>query len=176
MYKLFPDKEVCCKKIHIPRRDGKNIPALVVSPKLRIKNAPGILWIHGGGYMTGMKEMVHMSRAVELVKKYGATVISPGYRLSFVKPFPAAVEDCYDALLHLKNYAEDFGINKNQIMGKFGIQEEITLRGIYICEKMQRKKYLLMLHQRDKQIIQNCLRHIHLLEMGNHFMQKHVHI
>lgn len=116
MYKLFPDKEVCCKKIHIPRRDGKNIPALVVSPKLRIKNAPGILWIHGGGYMTGMKEMVHMSRAVELVKKYGATVISPGYRLSFVKPFPAAVEDCYDALLYLKNHAEDFGINKNQIM------------------------------------------------------------
>lgn len=37
-----------------------------LSPK---KNAPGILWIHGGGYMYGMKEMVHMSRAVDLVKK-----------------------------------------------------------------------------------------------------------
>ncbi len=34
--------------------------------------------------MAGMKEMVHMSRAVDLVKNYGATVISPGYRLSFV--------------------------------------------------------------------------------------------
>mgnify|MGYP004645331887 FL=1 len=34
--------------------------------------------------MAGMKEMVHMSRAVDLVKYYGATVISPGYRLSFV--------------------------------------------------------------------------------------------
>lgn len=66
--------------------------------------------------MTGMKEMVHMSRAVDLIKKYGAVVISPGYRLSFQKPFPAAVEDCYDALVYLRDHAEQLGINKNQIM------------------------------------------------------------
>ena len=36
-------------------------------------------WIHGGGYITGMKEMVYMSRAMNLVKKYGVTVYSPGY-------------------------------------------------------------------------------------------------
>lgn len=116
MYKLFPDKDVNCTQIHIPRRDGKYIPTLVVSPKVRSKNVPGILWIHGGGYMTGMKEMIHMSRAVDLVKKYGATVISPGYRLSVIKPFPAAIEDCYDALVYLKNHADELGINKNQIM------------------------------------------------------------
>lgn len=116
MYKLFPDKDVNCTKIHIPRKDGKYMPALVVSSKAEAKNVPGILWIHGGGYMTGMKEMVHMSRAVDLVKKYGATVISPGYRLSVIKPFPAAIEDCYDALVYLKNHADELGINKNQIM------------------------------------------------------------
>ncbi len=80
------------------------------------KNAPGILWIHGGGYMTGMKEMVHMSRAIDLVKNYGAIVISPGYRLSFVKPYPAAAEDCYDALLYINKHAEKLGIRKSQIM------------------------------------------------------------
>lgn len=116
MYKLFPDKDINCTKIQIPRRDGKYIPALVVSSKTGAKNVPGILWIHGGGYMTGMKEMVHMSRAVDLVKKYGATVISPGYRLSVIKPFPAAIEDCYDVLVYLKNHADELGINKNQIM------------------------------------------------------------
>lgn len=31
--------------------------------------ATGILWLHGGGYIVGMKEMVHMSRAVDLVKR-----------------------------------------------------------------------------------------------------------
>lgn len=113
---IFPDKEVNCTKISIPCRGGRHMAALVVSPKVPHKNAPGILWLHGGGYMAGMKEMVHMSRAVDLVKKYGATVISPGYRLSFVKPYPAAVEDCYDALLYLKDHAKEMEINKDQIM------------------------------------------------------------
>ena len=63
--------------------------------------------------MAGMKEMVHMSRVIDLVKNYGATVISPGYRLSFVKPYPAAVEDCYDALLYLKRHAKELEININ---------------------------------------------------------------
>lgn len=116
MYKLTLDKEINCKKIKIPREDGKSIPALVLSPKTLQKNAPGILWIHGGGYMYGMKEMVHMSRAVDLVKRYGATVISPGYRLAIWSPYPAAIKDCYAALLYLKNHAEELNVNKNQIM------------------------------------------------------------
>lgn len=116
MYKLFHDKDVKCIRISILCRDGRHMPALVVTPKIPKNNAPGILWIHGGGYMAGMKEMVRMSRAINLVKNYAATVISPGYRLSFIKPYPAAVEDCYDALLYLKNHTDELKINRNQIM------------------------------------------------------------
>lgn len=113
---MRPDREINCISVRIPRRDGKIIPALVLLPKARRKNAPGILWIHGGGYIAGMKEMVHMSRAVDLVKKYGAVVLSPGYRLALTAPYPAAVNDCYDALLYLKNHVKVLGINPNQIM------------------------------------------------------------
>ena len=116
MRSMRPDKEINCISVRIPRRDGKIIPALVLLPKARRKNAPGILWIHGGGYIAGMKEMVHMSRAVDLVKKYGAVVVSPGYRLALTAPYPAAVNDCYDALLYLKNHVKVLGINPNQIM------------------------------------------------------------
>lgn len=116
MYKLTHDKDINCQRIQILRKDGRKMPALILSPKNKRDNSPGILWIHGGGYMTGMKEMVHMSRAVALVKKYNAVVISPGYRLSFMKPYPAAIGDCYDALLFLKNNAKSLGININQIM------------------------------------------------------------
>lgn len=116
MYRLSPDKDIQCIKISIPRRDGKKIPALVLSPKQPGKKSPGVLWLHGGGYFLGMKEMVYMSRAVDLVKKYGAVVVSPGYRLAFAHTYPAAIEDCYDALLYLKNHAGDFGIRQNQIM------------------------------------------------------------
>ena len=61
--------------------------------------ATGVLWIHGGGYILGMKEMVHMSRAVDLVKKFGAVVVSPGYRLAFAAPYPAVLDDCHAALV-----------------------------------------------------------------------------
>lgn len=81
------------------------MPALVLSPPAAPKDAAGVLWLHGGGYIAGMKEMVHMSRAVDLVKRYGAVVLSPGYRLAPWVSWPAAMEDCYAALLYLKEQA-----------------------------------------------------------------------
>lgn len=116
MRSMKPDKEVRVEKIRIRSAD-EEIPALVLSPKRKRKEAvPGILWIHGGGYILGMKEMVHMSRAVDLVKKYGAVVISPGYRMAFQAPYPAAVRDCYAALLYLKAHAKELGVRSDQIM------------------------------------------------------------
>ena len=115
MRSLKPDKDILVKKIKI-KSHNRTIPALVLSPKGGATNAPGVLWIHGGGYISGMKEMVHMSRAVDLVKKYGAVVISPGYRLAFLAPYPAAICDCYDTLLYLKDHCHALGINRNQIM------------------------------------------------------------
>lgn len=110
-YRLWPEKGIRVKKIRIGR-----IPALILFPEVRKKDVPGILWIHGGGYMTGMKEMVYMSRAVDLVREHGAVVLSPGYRLSFMAPYPAAIEDCYQALVYLKEHAEELGIRDDQIM------------------------------------------------------------
>lgn len=77
---------------------------------------PGILWIHGGGYATGMAAMVYMSRAMNLVCKYGAVVVTPEYRLSGKAPYPAALEDCYAALKYLKDHAAELGCNENQLM------------------------------------------------------------
>ena len=70
MRSMRPDKDISVSTIRIPTVRG-SIPALVLSPKAGAKNAAGILWIHGGGYIAGMKEMVHMSRAVDLVKRFG---------------------------------------------------------------------------------------------------------
>ena len=76
----------------------------------------GVLWIHGGGYAVGMAEMVFMSRAKRLVTEYGAVVISPEYRLTGKAPYPAALEDCYKAVLYLKEHATDLGCADDQIM------------------------------------------------------------
>lgn len=80
------------------------------------ERTPGILWIHGGGYVVGMAEMVFMSRAKRLVTEYGAVVISPEYRLAGKTPYPAALEDCYNALLYLKDHAAQLGCADDQIM------------------------------------------------------------
>ncbi len=91
--KLTPDQGICVQKVRVG-----HVPVLVLKPKDRPSADIGLLWIHGGGYITGMKEMVYMSRAAGLVRKYGLTVYSPGYRLAWQKPYPAAAEDCYQVL------------------------------------------------------------------------------
>lgn len=117
MRSMKPDRDIAVKKIKIEAH-GRKIPALVLTCAIenRTKNAPGILWLHGGGYILGMKEMVHMGRAADLVKKHGAVVVSPGYRLAFQAPYPAAINDCYDVLLYVKSHAEELGIRDDQIM------------------------------------------------------------
>lgn len=118
MISMKPDKDIAVRKIKIEAH-GRKIPALVLSQrnaKTRTGNAPGVLWIHGGGYILGMKEMVHMGRAVDLVKKHGAVVVSPGYRLAWQAPYPAALNDCYYTLLYVKNHAVELGIREDQIM------------------------------------------------------------
>lgn len=111
MISLKPDPSICVNKIKIG-----NIPVLVLSDGKTGEPSAGVLWIHGGGYILGMKEMVHMGRAAALTKKYGAVVVSPGYRMALRHPYPAAIDDCYETLLYMKTHAEELGIRENQIM------------------------------------------------------------
>lgn len=112
---MLPDREILVRTIRIPAAHG-NIPALLLSPRTAPVEATGVLWLHGGGYAVGMKEMVHMSRAMGLVKRFGAVVLAPGYRLSLQSPYPAAMDDCYAALLYLKEHAAALGVRSDQIM------------------------------------------------------------
>ena len=60
--------------------------------------------------------MIYMSRAIDLVKKYGAVAVTPEYRLALKAPYPAALEDCSAALLYLKDNAASLGCNRNKLM------------------------------------------------------------
>lgn len=115
MRSMLPDRDVLVRTLRVPTAHG-SVPALLLSPRTAQGNATGVLWLHGGGYAVGMKEMVHMSRAVGLVKHFGAVVLAPGYRLSLQSPYPAAMDDCYAALLYLKEHSTALGIRPDQIM------------------------------------------------------------
>ena len=115
MRPMRPDKSIRVRRLRVPSPHG-GIPALLLSPVDAPSNATGVLWLHGGGYAVGMKEMVYASRAADLVRDFGAVVLSPGYQLSPLAPYPAALDDCFTALHYLKQHAASFGVRSDQLM------------------------------------------------------------
>lgn len=111
--KLTPDKDIRVEKTRIGR-----VPVLILRPKDIKPIKVGLLWIHGGGYILGMKEMVYMGRALNLVKRYGVTVLSPGYRLAWLRPYPAAVEDCYAVLRYMEDHKDELGFDRLMVGGE----------------------------------------------------------
>ena len=103
------------KKINIPSGDSQ-LKLLVLTPREEKGERTGVLWIHGGGYVTGMAGMAHFSRARDLVCRHGAVVVSPAYRLAGKAPYPAAIEDCHRALVYLRDHAKELGVREDQIM------------------------------------------------------------
>lgn len=110
-------KQYTVQKTFIPSPAGR-MKVLVLRPARQAEKpgAVGILWIHGGGYAVGMAEMIYMSRALNLVKKYGAVVVTPAYRLAGQAPYPAALEDCYAALAYLWEQADALGVDRRKII------------------------------------------------------------
>ncbi len=90
----------------------------ILRPREQNGPLPGILWIHGGGYMTGMSAMVYGSCGRMLAKHFGAVVVSPAYRLAWKSPYPAALEDCYCALLYMHKHAGALGIDRLIVGGE----------------------------------------------------------
>lgn len=79
---------------------------------------PVLVYIHGGGFKFGNKEMA----SANLVKgflKGGYAVASINYRLSGEAQFPAAVQDAFQAIAYLKKNAKALDLNEDQI-GVYG--------------------------------------------------------
>ncbi len=103
------------KKVKIETPRGK-MKLIILSPDDSKGKRPGVLWIHGGGYVTGMAEMVHFTRGRTLAEKLNAVVVSPGYRLAPRNPYPAAILDCHRALKYMLENSESLGIRTDQII------------------------------------------------------------
>lgn len=112
---IYKNDDVVHKVINLPVK-GRIVPLLMLSPKNKPEDSTGVLWFHGGGYFSGFKEMAYYSRAIDLVEIFKCTVICPGYHLSLLHPYPIAVNECYEALLFMKNNHEKLGINIDQLM------------------------------------------------------------
>ncbi len=69
-------------------------------PKDREAVGPALLWVHGGGYVLGTPAQDdYLCR--RYAAKLGLTVAAVDYRLAPEHPYPAPLEDCYQALTWL---------------------------------------------------------------------------
>ncbi len=64
------------------------------------EGGPGLLWIHGGGYLIGSAAQDDQL-CRRFARELGATVVSVDYRLAPENPYPIPLEDCYSALAWL---------------------------------------------------------------------------
>ena len=63
---------------------------------------PGVIFIHGGGWSSGGPGQL-CGQASDLAKR-GFVAASIRYRLSGEAPYPAALDDCQDAVRWLRRY------------------------------------------------------------------------
>jgi acetyl esterase/lipase len=77
-------------------------------------NLPGLLWIHGGGYVLGNVERDDATCA-NLAKFANCVIASVEYRLAPEHPFPAPLEDCYAALKWFAGASGELGIDRSRI-------------------------------------------------------------
>jgi len=90
------------------------VPVRVYRPEGRDGLLPGLLTIHGGGFVLGSIDMEHAG-AAQIAGAVGAVVVSVEYRLAPEHPFPAGVEDCYAALVWLAGHAAELGVDPDRI-------------------------------------------------------------
>lgn len=76
---------------------------------------PVIINIHGGGFMSGHKSWEGTTAVVNSAMPRGYAVVSINYRLSDEAIFPAAVEDVFSAIRHIKDNAKLYRLDANRI-------------------------------------------------------------
>lgn len=79
-------------------------------PELK-KNAPLVVWIHGGGWRRGSRNNL----PVKSITQHGFALASISYRFTDKAIFPAQIHDCKGAVRWLRANADRYGYNKDWI-------------------------------------------------------------
>jgi acetyl esterase len=74
-----------------------DVAVRIYTPEGLEGEVPGLLHIHGGGFVIGDLETEH-GACVALCRNLGIVVVSVDYRLAPETPYPGGLEDCYAAL------------------------------------------------------------------------------
>lgn len=93
---------------------GAGLRALVYRPTGVIGPLPCVINFHGGGWVQGNPEQSGWLSSRVAVRNR-AVVISPAYRLAPEDPFPAGVDDCWEAVTWVAEHADELGISAERM-------------------------------------------------------------
>lgn len=80
----------------------------------RKKGRPCLIYLHGGGWIGGsVYTLEHQCRLI--AELADAVVFNVDYSLAPEKKFPHGFNDCFNALKHIFNHADDYGIDSTRI-------------------------------------------------------------
>ena len=109
----LPDNVELISNIEYGKVGERSLLLDIYKPKHLTKPVPGLIFIHGGGWSGGDKEVyrLHASRYAQR----GYVAVSIAYRLSGEAPFPAAVEDAKCAVRWMRSQGKCYGIDPDNI-------------------------------------------------------------
>lgn len=92
---------------------GQKLTLHLARPTKTDGPAPGLVWIHGGGWMGGDKNF--FKGMIKQSAEQGYVSVTVGYRFAPKHPFPAQVEDVKCAIRWLRAHASELGLDPNRI-------------------------------------------------------------
>ena len=107
---VIPVKETVDVTVSSPHGE---LPARIYRPD-RTGSVPTIAFFHGGGFVIGDIE-THDNQCRALCRGADSVVVSVDYRLAPEAPWPAAVDDCYAALVWAAENVADLGGDENRL-------------------------------------------------------------
>lgn len=113
-----PIEGIASNETHVTSRDEDYKIRVVVNRPIDhpiSQKLPLMLYIPGGGYITGLPEMFNTA-IKRFIDTRACVVVSPDYRKAYTKPYPAALNDCYDTLEWATQNAESLGIDPSKII------------------------------------------------------------
>jgi acetyl esterase len=107
---IVTDTELAC---HGAGRDGR-IPVRIYRPANAPVKSPCVFYLHGGAFTKGDLDSGDPI-AWGVSDQVGCVVVAIDYRLAPEYPFPAGVEDCYAAVLHMAEKGEAYGVDPSRL-------------------------------------------------------------
>ncbi len=101
---------------HLPRQAGRGtIRTRIYRPKEATEPLPIVVFYHGGGQIAGMPEHGHLTYQ-RLMETRPCVIVAPAYQLALDAPYPAGLNDCYNALLWAQSNAAEIGGDPTRIV------------------------------------------------------------